>query len=122
MSAAMIRSARSCDPATRLYMSPAVEYTSGASAGTSSSRARRTRGASATVERRDGRPYSLLERGRLPAELLLRPGGVRPGVPAEEVELPARQERLDPRRARDGLADRGSDPGGNGRQRPRYAP
>src|SRR4051794_35433638 len=78
-------------------MPVALSYSSSTTASSSPGRAALT--TTSDVKRLEGRANSVLERGRLPAELAPRPARVGLRVPEEERELAAREERraADPR-------------------------
>src|SRR3954447_23718469 len=81
------------------YMPVAVSYSSRVTTAASAVSAGRIRGfwpASANAAREAERlANAVLERRRLPAELLLRAGRVGRGVPEQKLQLPARDERRD---------------------------
>src|SRR4051794_32635612 len=94
-------------------MPVAVSYKSRATASTSSGRAGRIRGASGKSQ---GLADAVLERRRLPAELLLSARRIGSGVPEQELELAAGDEWRDPGARRERVAC-----GGNGaRERHRH--
>src|SRR3954452_13840772 len=72
------------------YMPVAVSYRRRVTTDASAAAAGRMTGASGNAERLAD---AILERRRLPPELLLRACRVRPRVPEQELELPARYER-----------------------------
>src|SRR4051794_15045253 len=99
--------ARAGPPAKRSYMPPALWYSRSATAAPSVRRAGRTAGAdppSDKVHRGQRLADSTVEGRGHPAELALGFVGARDGVPEEEVQLPAGQERRPPDDSRHELA------------------
>src|SRR5215211_549270 len=99
------RAARSRPPVKRSYIAAALLYKRRATWSASASRAGRTAGSdkSHACKRRS---QAVVERRGLPAQLALRPAGVRRGVPEEEVELSAGEHRRLAHDARQQLAAR----------------
>src|SRR4051812_26845132 len=100
------------------YMPVAVSYRRRVTTAASVASAGRIRGTSGNAQRLAD---AVLERSRLPPELLLRPRRVRRGVPEEKLELPARDERRDAEASGHEFAERRAGTGDRHRQHRRHA-